>query len=168
MARVMNRRKYLSGTAVVGISSVSGCLGVLSENDKDSDGDGTQDEYDDYPEDSSRNELIREYQSTALFQAEHRYRESFMQTRLTFDFELKELNDRKINVEIFTDEEYKKLVNVQGGNPIVSQHGISEITDSFSIPGSFDGHVDGINFILSRANTDLDWCRVYFNREIYR
>ncbi|QLK25753.1 hypothetical protein HYG81_16990 [Natrinema zhouii] len=162
----MNRRKFLSGAAVVGISSVSGCVGMMSENDKD--GDGRQDKYDDYPEDPSKQDLIRKYQSNIFFHTEYRYREPFMETNLRFDYKLEELNGRDINVDIFTDDEYEKLATGQTGAPMLSEQGISEIENTLSIPGSFDGHIGGINIILSRGNTDTEWCRVYFSRELYR
>jgi len=157
----ISRRRILSGGAIGLATPFAGCMFTSSDSDED----GVDDRNDDYPEDPDRSQKIRSYQSDTLFVTHFRYRESFIQTNLKFDYKIDSLNDKPINIQFVTDRGYSRWRSEESFETIRSYMNTTEETGTLSKPEDFEGN---LNILLTPAGDPSEGIRVNFDREIYR
>ena len=157
----ISRRRILSGGAIGLTTLLAGCMFTSSDSDED----GVDDRNDDYPEDPDRSQLIRSYESNALFITQFRYRESLIQRNLKFDYEIESLNDKPINIQFLSDRGYFSWRASESFDTIRSYMSTTVETGTLSNPEDFENN---LNILLTPAGDPSEGIRVYFKREIYR
>ena len=156
-----SRRNLLAAGSSAMAAGLGGCIG----GESDSDGDGVSDRNDDFPNNSEKSDLIKEYESNTLFLTDFRYRESIISSDIKLEFEIESLNGKPINVFLLSDEAYSKRVTGEQFEPIRSYTNTDKVTDVLSNSSDFDGN---LNIILTRAGDEPEWIRVYYHRQVYR